>query len=508
MLGAGREMRRHLSTSAPYAVVATVALFARLFPVLHGGGLKGVGGYDDGVYFAASEAVVHGRLPYRDFMLLHPPGLVYLLTPFAFLARWLGDADAWAVARVFMMLVGVASAVMVVAILRPYGTLAALAGGLLYAVWFPVLNAEFSTLLEGPSNAALLVALLLLIPRSEAGSDRFPPGRPEMAAGAALGLAASTKIWGVVPLLIVVAWQLVIRGRRASALVFAGAVAMVVIICVPAFVVDPSRMWELVVGDQLHRSGSNTSPIFRAANFTPVSRLLPGASTVTTLTALVVIAAVGLVLATCAWNRPVARVFVLLLLAQSAVLLASPSYFPHYGAYLAPAIALTTGVGVAVLAERLGGRARAAPIAVTAALAVTLAVIAAPVVRVPRMTPFDQARVRAAVSGHRCVEADSPSSLILAGVLSADLARGCPTRIDVTGSTYNDDRVIGPDGRPLRRARNPVWQRDILGYLLSGNAAMVTRLEAEGLSPGTQQILHRLPVLYHGANVTVYATSR
>jgi alpha-1,2-mannosyltransferase len=507
MLGAGRETARRSSTLAAYLGVAIVAFFARLFPVLHGAGLKGVGGYDDGVYFAASEAVVHGRVPYRDFMLLHPPGLVYLLTPFAFLARWLGDADAWAMARIFMMLIGVASAVLVTAILRPYGTLGALAGGLMYAVWFPALNAEFSTLLEGPSNTALLVALLLLTRRSQTGVDRSSAGWSEVAAGAALGLAASTKIWGVVPLLVVVAWQLVIRGKEASVAVSAGALAMMVIVCGPTFVLDPSRMWELVVGDQLHRSGSNTAPVFRAANFTPVSRLLPGASTGTTAVALLVIVAVGLLLAVSAWSRPSARVFVILLLAQSAVLLGSPSYFPHYGAYLAPATALTTGVGVAVLAQRSRAGARLPRVAITVAVVIGLTVLAVPVVRVPRMTPFDASGVTTALTGRRCVEADTPSSLILAGVLSTDLARGCPTRIDVTGSTYNVDRVVGPDGRPLERARNPVWQRDILGYLLSGNAAMVTRLEAEGLSPGTRRTLRRLPILYRGANLTVYATS-
>ena len=74
-----------------------LAFAARLWPVLHGGGLFGLAGYDDGVYESAADAVVSGRLPYRDFLLLHPPGLIYLLAPFALLGRVIGDADAWAV---------------------------------------------------------------------------------------------------------------------------------------------------------------------------------------------------------------------------------------------------------------------------------------------------------------------------------------------------------------------------------------------------------------------------
>ena len=38
-----------------------------------------------------------GRMPYRDYVLLHPPGLVFLLTPFAALGRLVGDANGWAV---------------------------------------------------------------------------------------------------------------------------------------------------------------------------------------------------------------------------------------------------------------------------------------------------------------------------------------------------------------------------------------------------------------------------
>jgi alpha-1,2-mannosyltransferase len=64
------------------AIAATAFLF-RLVPVLRGGGLYGLGNYDDGVYYAAGTGIAHGLLPYRDFLLLHPPGVPLLLTPFA-----------------------------------------------------------------------------------------------------------------------------------------------------------------------------------------------------------------------------------------------------------------------------------------------------------------------------------------------------------------------------------------------------------------------------------------
>ena len=37
--------------------------------------------YDDGVYLGAALHLVNGVLPYRDFVLLHPPGITLLMTP-------------------------------------------------------------------------------------------------------------------------------------------------------------------------------------------------------------------------------------------------------------------------------------------------------------------------------------------------------------------------------------------------------------------------------------------
>jgi len=91
-------------------LVAVVALAVRLSAVLRGGGLYGYFGYDDGVYFAAAASLLAGRLPYQDFILLHPPGIVLALAPFAELGRLTTDRDAMAVARVVWLLVGALNA--------------------------------------------------------------------------------------------------------------------------------------------------------------------------------------------------------------------------------------------------------------------------------------------------------------------------------------------------------------------------------------------------------------
>ncbi|HEY5979840.1 MAG TPA: hypothetical protein VIT41_09410 [Microlunatus sp.] len=67
-----------------FVVVLVVALLNRLLPVLRGAGLSDVLGYDDAVYYhAGAVGLVHGRVPYQDFLFLHPPGVPLALAPVA-----------------------------------------------------------------------------------------------------------------------------------------------------------------------------------------------------------------------------------------------------------------------------------------------------------------------------------------------------------------------------------------------------------------------------------------
>src|SRR6187549_4049517 len=144
--------------------IAAIAFVVRLVPVMRGGGLFGLGNYDDGVYYAASTGIAHGLLPYRDFLLLHPPGVPLLLTPFAFVAQLTSDSYGFAAARVAWMLLGAINAVLIWKILKPIGALSALFGALAYAVFYPAVYSDKSTLLECPATTALLIAILLLQP--------------------------------------------------------------------------------------------------------------------------------------------------------------------------------------------------------------------------------------------------------------------------------------------------------------------------------------------------------
>src|ERR1700710_555200 len=172
------------------AMVGVLALVVRMVPVLLGGGRTSCGRYDDGVYYAAADALTFGRMPYRDFVLLHPPGIALVLAPFALLGRLTTDPIGMAAARAAFMAIGAGNAMLVAAVCLRWGRRAAITGGVLYACWGSAIYAEQSTMLEPLGNTALLIALLLLVhPTRVAGA------RAELLAGGALGLAATLKIW-------------------------------------------------------------------------------------------------------------------------------------------------------------------------------------------------------------------------------------------------------------------------------------------------------------------------
>ena len=49
---------------------------------------------------------MHGEVPYRDFVLLHAPGVVLLLTPFALIGRLTSDPTGFAPALIAMNVLG------------------------------------------------------------------------------------------------------------------------------------------------------------------------------------------------------------------------------------------------------------------------------------------------------------------------------------------------------------------------------------------------------------------
>ena len=470
----GRRHPDRLARLAPTLTIAAVALAARLTPVLRGGGLRGVLAYDDGVYYSASDALLSGRLPYRDYLLLHPPGITLVLAPFAALGRLTSDPVGFAAARLAFMGLGAVSAVLVWWVARRVTPRAGLAAGLFYAVWQPACAAERTTLLEPLVILGVLASLALLAP----GASR----RRVAAAGMVLGLEVAVKAWAVVPFVVLTLWLLRRRGRR-TALTYAGSGATAAaVVCLPFLLAAGAAMLRMVILDQLGRPNNGVSPLSRLANITalqpspaPVSHLLG-------IITMLVVGAAGVAVCLLATRRPETRLWAALLGAELGLLLVAPSYFGHYGTFVAVPLALLAGAGADAAATWAAGWAPGWSAVVPVAGLALLLMASVHVVTQPEGRRVPVATVDSALAGAHCVAADSAAALVLADVLTRDLRDHCLVVVDVTGLTYDQDRGDLPSGRtPSARRQDHEWQRSVDHYLSAADAVVLDQWRSDGL---------------------------
>ena len=488
----GRSLRQALDATRAdrfsYIVVFVVAFGLRLLVPLTSRGLVGNYSYDASVYYSAGAALVHGRVPYRDFILLHPPGAMLATAPAAWIGRLTSDHKGFALATLEFTVFGGACAVLVVVVARRLGvgSRAAIAGGLFYAMWFPSVRNEYLSRLEPLGNLLLLCGLAGYV-----GIGGRHSRRSAVLCGAGLGAATSVKIWYAAPLMVVLCFLMARRRPGDAGRAVLGAVAAVVLTCGPFFAAAPSTMWRMVISNQLGRDQVNPVRAIVRLEQLPPGLSWQGAFLLDTV--LLVCAGVLLV---AAWRLPAVRLPAALLLASAAVLVVGPSWFFSYFDYLTPAAALCIATGAAAMGavRRETGTLVARTCAVAGAIVMVLALV------IPARRLWyghDRARaslpsrqLTAAVTDVRCVMSDSPMALIGLNALSRNLANGCPNWIDVTGRTYASDMdVRSEDGRRVSRLANPRWQQALRTYLLSGDAVIIMRAKQVGISSSTWEAI-------------------
>ncbi|MGI8677993.1 MAG: hypothetical protein ACR2LX_04740 [Jatrophihabitans sp.] len=500
--------RRSWSLAPELPLIFAVAVAVRYLAVaMSPGGFGGYTGYDAGVYYAAGDALIHGRMPYADFVLLHPPSLMLAVTPFAALGAVTSDHAGFMIANAaFIVLAGV-NAMLVIVVARRFGLARppAILGGLAYAFWYTTVIAETSVRLEPLANLLTLLGLLALT------ADRRKP-RPLLlaVAGFAFGAAASTKITWLAPLAVVLIWYFVLdRSARRFGALLAGTVASFVLIDGPFLLAAPHSMASMVLIEQLRRprgSGLLVSKMYpfsgivtSTAPSVPIQLVLAGAIVVFVL-----------VTSALAWTRPAARLPAVLALVQVAVLIASPRWAFYYGDFAAVPVCLTTAAAATVLLRRSLASRRTVRAGVAAAIVVPLVVVTvstlAWLARGPAITsPFPNHRLRAAAAKVRCVIADAPIALIELNALSDGLSRGCPNWVDVTGRTYGIDRPKVIHGHHQPRTLNAKWQRDLRRYLTSGDAVILVRPQT-GVSAATRAAVTAGARLATDGRHTLHAT--
>ena len=306
------------------------------------------------------------------------------------------------------------------------------------------------------------------------------------------------KIWIVVPLLVVIGYLAITAGAR-QAVRCAVAAAVGVAVCLPFLLAAPARMWRYVVVDQLERSGTPrpmTQRLSDLAGFGLVDhRLGPWLPEV-----IVIAFGAAAIAAVLAFQVRQARLSVILLLAFGVLLVATPSWFPHYAALPAGTVAITFGAAAhTVSAWPPPSRFRAG--LVVAACLVALLASVAHLTRAEFGTRFPGRQMASAVAPlPGCITADDPSTLIAMNVLTRNVRRGCPLMLDLGGYSYD----LRPPGRwPVPRAQNPVWQRYALDHLKTGSATIVVRFSTRfGLTDATAREIARWPVIHRSGEVS------
>ncbi len=182
----------------------------------------------------AALRLVHGAVPYRDFVLLHPPGVPLLLVPFVSLGSLIGGSHvAFGLARIVTIVVSASNASLAAVAVRYRGIGAMLVAGTALAC-FPLAPAANQTVYLEP-----FLVFFCLIGVCVMFQNGSPAGPWRLAlAGVAFGLAAACKVWGIIPIAVAIAlclphWRSRVRPLALGVLVGVG------VPCLPFFLAAP-----------------------------------------------------------------------------------------------------------------------------------------------------------------------------------------------------------------------------------------------------------------------------
>lgn len=322
---------------APVLIPGVVGWALRASPLVQAGALGYPVTYDEGVYFTASSLLLHGVLPYRDFVLVHPPGILYCLAPTAWLGVLRDPAVGFAAARWLITVVGLVNTVLLGRlVLRWAGPAAALVAASVYATHPEAVSVERGPFLEPWLNLACLGLAAVWV----GGSSRDRPSWRALAAGALYGFAISIKLVGALWLIPALAASSPTPRRDLLAFV-AGAAVAVVLLVAPLALSDLDSFFTQVVSFQAHRPPDGASSVLSRwrGMFTARGLILESSLIVCGL-AFAVSRARGS-------GRSTERFFATALVLLVAAFLAAPAYWDMYNAHLALPEAALAGYGAA-----------------------------------------------------------------------------------------------------------------------------------------------------------------
>ncbi|HEY3866800.1 MAG TPA: phospholipid carrier-dependent glycosyltransferase [Actinocrinis sp.] len=349
---AARRLPRPSLIALVLAGGSILGLALRLYQLSRPGYLLGVTEYDDGVYFGSAVQLLHGKLPYRDYIIVHPPGITLLMTPVALLSFSLGTAKSLAVARVLMAYVGAASVPLGGLVVRHRGVFATTVTCGILAVFPDAIAASHTVLLEPWLVLFCLIGALAVFDGDRLAAlpeRRRALWRSRIAlGGVAFGFAGAVKVWAVLPALVIAALCLPAARR---ALTFAGGVAAGFLVPVLPFAATAPRTFfdSVIVAQVVRFDASRTSLWARLSALSGVTDFSGvGHSTLMLIALAIPAVVIGCsAAASLATRRPPPPLE--LFVSISAVLVAGSFLWPddfsyHYGGFFAPFLALALGL--------------------------------------------------------------------------------------------------------------------------------------------------------------------
>jgi alpha-1,2-mannosyltransferase len=462
-------------------ITTLVALALRVhYQYTRPGFLLGVTEYDDGPYFGSAVRLVHGSLPYKDFVLVQPPGITLLMSPAGLLTYWTGTAWGLAIGRILTVLAGTAGVALAGLLVRHRGPLAVLLTCGIMAVYSDAVAAAHTVLVE-----PWLVLFCLAGAVAVFDGDRITASTRRLAWGGVLfGFAGAVEAWAIVPVLVLAALCLPHIKRAA---VFAGGVAAGFLIPVAPFAIaGPSQFYRSLITAQVgYRAHAvRVGVMLRLRNMIGAPYALGWSKTLLLLAVLALVVFVILTQAaaiavtrkpqpTLDWFATISAVLIV------AMFLWPPQFHYHFAEFLSPFMALTLALpvsrllggaqpdgGWAVTWPRTSGpkAARQAGLAISAVCALALAVAAAFQFRfesvIPRVIGPIPAKVDRLIPSGACVLTDQVSVTLAANrFVTTDPA--CPRMVDSLGTTLALSDGLKPQTGAANVPRvNAYWAQD------------------------------------------------
>ena len=422
-------------------LIVAIGLGLRVYQLSLPGHLFGITEYDDGVYFGAALRLVGGFVPYKDYVLVQPPGIAVLLSPIALLAKAIGTANGLAVARVFTVAVAGSNVALVGFLVRSRGKIAVTVACGVMAVYPQGIASSQTILLEPYLNLFCLLALAFCF-----RSSHFRASWSAIFVGGVFfGIAGSIKAWAIIPVAVVVI--LSFAESRASGIgkpftLLTGIGAGFAAFTLPFIALAPREFFHQVVAVQLTRvPGQRVGIETRLGDITGASpfiwlfghQSLVVAALSCTLALLFVCALVRVI-----WRVTALSVFAVATTALVFLALMWPSdFYYHYAAFEAPFLALTLAVATSNSGDdgwgEFGeGHGRAA-FPVAAAMLSLFVVLQAAYQSTASAAPLPKKMADAVIPKGACVVSDQVSLLVASNRFYSTKG-GCPRLLDPFGT--------------------------------------------------------------------------